>query len=124
VRELVSLVQEQLGPLLAPRSTAELAGIAILAGVAEELLFRGLLQAGLGRVLSDMAALAITSAIFGLAHFLTPTYALLAFVAGGYLGAWFLLQGNLLTPIVAHALYDFVAFICLVRRYQGRSKPE
>jgi membrane protease YdiL (CAAX protease family) len=124
VRQLVDLVQEQLGPLLAPRSMAELAGIAILAGVAEELLFRGLLQAGLSRVLPDIVALAIASAVFGLAHFLTPAYAVLAFVAGAYLGGLFLLQGNLLPPIVAHALYDFVAFICLVRRHRTGGKPE
>jgi uncharacterized protein len=124
VRQLVDLVQEQLGPLLAPRSIAELAGIAILAGVAEELLFRGLLQAGLSRVLPDIVALAIASAVFGVAHFLTPTYAVLAFIAGGYLGGLFLLQGNLLPPVVAHALYDFVALICLVRRHRRGSKPE
>lgn len=119
VRQLVQIVQDHLGPLLVSRSSAELAGIAILAGVAEEFLFRGVMQVGLGRVLSDGLALTITSVAFGLVHFLTPTYALLAFLAGAYLGALFLLQGNLLVPIVAHTLYDFIALICLVRRYRA-----
>ncbi len=124
VRQLVQLVQDQLGPLLAARSSGELAGIAILAGLAEEFLFRGVMQVGLGRVLSDGLALTITSVAFGLVHFLTPTYALLAFLAGAYLGALFLLQGNLLVPIVAHTLYDFVALTCLVRRYRAAGKVE
>ncbi len=124
VKELVQLVQDQLGPLLAPRSSGELAGISILAGLAEEFLFRGVMQVGLGRVLPDGLALMITSAAFGLVHFLTPTYALLAFLAGAYLGALFLLQGNLLAPIVAHTLYDFVALTCLVRRYRAAGKAE
>jgi membrane protease YdiL (CAAX protease family) len=120
VRQLVQTVQDHLGPLLISRSSGELAGIAILAGVAEEFLFRGVMQVGLGRVLPDGLALTITSVAFGLAHFLTPTYALLAFLAGAYLGALFLLQGNLLVPMVAHALYDFIALTCLVRRYRAR----
>ncbi|MDF3053592.1 MAG: amino terminal protease self-immunity [Geminicoccaceae bacterium] len=120
VRQLVQTVQDHLGPLLISRSSGELAGIAILAGVAEEFLFRGVMQVALGRVLSDGLALTITSVAFGLAHFLNPTYALLAFLAGAYLGALFLLQGNLLVPMVAHALYDFIALTCLVRRYRAR----
>ncbi|HEX5963550.1 MAG TPA: CPBP family intramembrane glutamic endopeptidase [Gemmatimonadales bacterium] len=117
VRRLVSLVEEQLGPVLLPRSPAELAFLAILAGLAEEILFRGVLQAGLALLLPAGVALVIASLLFGLAHFVTPTYAVLAAVAGLYLGTVFLLQGNLLVPIVAHAVYDFVALTYLVRRY-------
>jgi len=36
-------------------------------------------------------------------------YALLAGVVGLYLGGLYLLTGNLLVPIVVHALYDVVA---------------
>lgn len=118
VRRLVDLVVEQLGPVLASRSAAELALIATLAGLAEEILFRGIVQMGLTRVLPDGAALVVASAAFGLAHFVTPTYAVLAALAGLYLGALYLIQGNLLVPIVAHTLYDFVALLYLVRRYR------
>jgi uncharacterized protein len=117
VRRLVTLVEEQLGPVLVSRSLAELAFLAGLAGLSEEVLFRGVLQAGLSLLLPDSMALVIASLLFGLAHFVTPAYALLAGVAGLYLGLVFLLQGNLLVPIVAHALYDFVALTYLVRRY-------
>jgi hypothetical protein len=118
LRRLVALVVEQLGPLLAPRSPVELALLAALAGLAEEVLFRGVVQAGLARVLPEGAALLAASAAFGLAHFITPTYALLAGLAGLYLGGLFLLQGSLLAPIVAHAIYDAVALNYVARLYR------
>ncbi len=109
MRRLVAMVVEQLGPLLAPRSPVELVLLAVVAGFAEELLFRGVLQAGLAGVLPDWGAVLVAGAAFGLAHFITPAYALLAGLAGVYLGALFWLEGSLTAPIVAHALYDIVA---------------
>jgi uncharacterized protein len=49
-------------------------------------------------------------------HWITRTYALLAALVGLYLGGLWLWTGNLLVPIVAHALYDFVALIWILRR--------
>ncbi len=121
VRRLVALVVEQLGPLLAQRSAVELALLAALAGFAEEILFRGVVQVGLARVLPESGALVVASAAFGLAHFITPTYALLAGLAGLYLGGLFLLQGSLTAPIVAHAVYDVVALNCVVRLYRNQN---
>jgi uncharacterized protein len=123
VRRLVDLVVEQLGPALATRSAAQLALLAALAGIAEEFLFRGVIQAALTHWLPEITALFLASALFGLAHFVTPTYALLAAGAGLYLGTLYLLQGNLLVPVVAHAVYDFVALLYLVRRYRGHAEP-
>jgi CAAX protease family protein len=117
-RDLVSLVVDQLGPLLAGRSVLELGALAVLAGVSEEILFRGVLQAGLGRILPEVLALGLASALFGLVHFVTREYALLAGVMGLYLGTLFLLQGSLLAPIVSHALYDFVALV-----YVAHARP-
>jgi membrane protease YdiL (CAAX protease family) len=56
-----------------------------------------------------------SNVIFGLAHFVTPTYALLAGILGGYLGWLFTVSGNLLAPIIAHGLYDFLAFLVVAR---------
>lgn len=122
MRRLVALVVEQLGPLLAPRSPVELVLVAALAGWAEELLFRGVMQVGLARLLPDWGALLVAGAAFGLAHFVTPTYALLAGLAGLYLGGLFWLEGSLTAPIVAHTLYDIVALNYLARRYR-KSHP-
>jgi membrane protease YdiL (CAAX protease family) len=121
MRHLVALVVEQLGPLLASRSPVELALLAVLAGFAEETLFRGLVQVGLARVLPEWGALLVASATFGLAHFITPTYAVLAGLAGLYLGGLFLLQGSLTAPIVAHAVYDVVALNYVARLYRENS---
>lgn len=122
VRRLVALVVEQLGPLLAQRSPVELAMLATLAGFAEEILFRGVVQFGLARVLPESGALVVASAAFGLAHFITPAYAVLAGLAGLYLGGLFLLQGSLTAPIVAHAVYDIVALNYVVRLYRQQNQ--
>jgi membrane protease YdiL (CAAX protease family) len=122
VRRLVALVVGQLGPLLAARSPLEVALLATLAGFAEEILFRGVVQVGLARVLPETGALVIASAAFGLAHFITPTYAVLAALAGLYLGGLFLVQGSLTAPIVAHALYDLVALNYVVRLYRHQTR--
>jgi membrane protease YdiL (CAAX protease family) len=121
--KLVTLVSERLAPLLAGRSRSQLALLAVLAGVAEEVLFRGVVQVGLARVFSEPLALVSTSVIFGLAHFASPAYALMAGLVGLYLGALFLLQGSLLVPILAHALYDFVALLALDFRH-GRHQRD
>jgi membrane protease YdiL (CAAX protease family) len=53
--------------------------------------------------------------LFGLAHPMSTTYVVLATVVGVYLGGLLLVTDNLLAPIVAHAAYDFVALVYLVR---------
>jgi len=88
--------------------------VAALAGVGEEALFRGVVQTALLDRLPAWAAVAATAALFGLAHFLSLTYALLASLVGAYLGWLHLATGNLLAPILAHALYDFVALRLLL----------
>ena len=124
VRRLLALVVEDLGPLLAPRSPLQLVLLAALAGFAEEILFRGVIQAGLARVLPESGALVVASAAFGLAHFITPTYAILAGLAGLYLGGLFLFQGSLVAPIVAHAVYDVVALNYVVRLYRQQNSAQ
>jgi membrane protease YdiL (CAAX protease family) len=96
----------------------QLAVVALAAGVGEELLFRGLVQAGLERWLGGVegriAALAIASVLFGVCHWLNATYAALAVLAGAYFGGLLLLTENILAPITAHAAYDFLALVYLV----------
>jgi membrane protease YdiL (CAAX protease family) len=101
-------------PLMTPCSLLDLAGIAVLAGLGEEMLFRGVLQEafsgwGVGW------GIALAALLFGLLHFITPTYAILAALVGAYLGCLYYFTGNLLAPVVAHAVYDFVALVYLTR---------
>lgn len=116
MRGLVALVTEQIGPSIAGYSMAQLALLALAAGVSEEILFRGVVQTALAQVVPAGLALIAASVGFGLVHFASRVYAAVAGIIGVYLGALFLLQGSLLAPIVTHALYDLVALLCVARR--------
>lgn len=107
LRRVGEFLNGVLGPALARCTLPELALVALLAGVGEELLFRGALQPILG--------LPLTSVLFAFAHFITPTYALLTGLMGLYLGWLAQAWGTLWVPIVTHALYDFVAFLVVIR---------
>lgn len=122
VRNLVLWVDEQLGPLLLPLPLWQLGALAVMAGVSEETLFRGVLQAGLADWLSPGVGLLVASGIFGLAHFATRTYAAVAGAMGLYLGLLFLLQKSLLAPVVTHSLYDLAALLWVVQRARSRQK--
>lgn len=105
----------------------QLALVAAAAGFGEELLFRGLLQEGLanwiGQPVGPWIALVAASLVFGLFHWLNTTYALLAVAAGLYFGGLLILTGSLWPPIVAHALYDFIALCYLLRPKQVIELP-
>jgi membrane protease YdiL (CAAX protease family) len=115
LRRLLREVKKEIVPLFAGCSTLQLALVAILAGVGEEALFRGVIQAGLSELIHPWLALTATSALFGLGHWITPTYAILAGIIGGYLGVITMASNNLLVAILAHALYDFAALVYLKR---------
>ena len=114
--------EEFIRPFFRACTLYELAAIAIVAGVGEEMLFRGILQGMAARWLGPASGLAIASIAFGLMHLITPTYAALATACGAYFGVLFLLTDNLLVVIVPHALYDFVALAYLVRASGPKSE--
>jgi membrane protease YdiL (CAAX protease family) len=114
-KTLVAMVTEKLAPLFHGASVPELAVLAMLAGVGEEALFRGVLQDALAGWLPTWIALALAGIVFGVAHWVSTAYAVIAGVVGLYLGSLYLLTQNLLAPIATHALYDFVALIVLAR---------
>jgi membrane protease YdiL (CAAX protease family) len=120
VARLVRTVETKIAPLFAGSTPPQLAVVALLAGIGEEAVFRGVLQPWLDTRLPGFAALALASALFGVAHWLTSTYALLATLVGLYLGWLVIASGNLLVPIVAHALYDLIALSMLVGVKAGK----
>lgn len=103
------MVEDLVGPLFRGASWWHIGALAAMAGLAEEALFRGLLQVGLSGLIGWLPALIGASVVFGLVHWVTRLYAILAGIVGLYLGALYLATGNLLVPIVVHALYDMVA---------------
>jgi hypothetical protein len=88
----------------------DIAVISWLAGFAEELLFRGVLQAKFG--------IAIASIVFGLVHCVTPAYIVVATAIGLFIGLVYHASGSLLLVIQLHAVYDFAALVYL--KYFGR----
>ena len=118
IRELLLKI---LGSQLHRYHWTDLLMLSILAGVSEELLFRGEIQVWISSSWGATAGLIGSNLIFGLAHAVTPLYAVLAALVGCYLGLSlnFGNDSNLLTPIIIHSLYDFLAFISLMRAYRA-----
>jgi hypothetical protein len=122
---LEEFVRHSLVPVFRSATLLELAVICLLAGFGEEMLFRGVVQAGIERWSgSPWLALAVAGLLFGLAHPITRTYAVVAALIGVYLGWLLLASGNLLVPAVAHAGYDFAALLFLLRDAEPEQPPE
>ena len=98
----------------------DLVALAALAGIGEELLFRGVLYEGLFP-LNPLLALIASNVAFGLLHALSWKYLLTTTAIGFGMHALAEVSGtrNLLAPIVAHGVYDLVAFVLLVRQYRS-----
>lgn len=117
--DVAEVIDQMLAPMFRDIGLWNLAIISALAGLGEELLFRGLLQQGLADWIGGPAGvwigLGVASIIFGLAHPVTPTYAALATLMGVYLGWLWIDTQNLLVPITAHGVYDFLALAYMVK---------
>jgi membrane protease YdiL (CAAX protease family) len=120
LRRIRQVSIEFIKPLFQHCTLLDLALVSTLAGFGEELFFRAFLQAGLGDWLGVWVGLVAASVVFGLLHAITPTYALLASVVGAYLGWLWLASDNLLLPVLAHALYDFIALVYLMRWLEAK----
>lgn len=121
-RRLAEVVRRLVATLFARATVIDLAVVSLLAGVAEEALFRGVVQAGLVPAVGPGGAIAIGAVTFGLAHMVTPTYAVVACGIGAGLGALLHVTGDLAAPIAAHAVYDFLALTWVVKR-EGPGAP-
>lgn len=109
----------ELMPALTGCEWPDLAVLSVAAGVGEEMLFRGVVQGALSRLLGPAPAVVLASALFGLLHPISLGYIVLAGLLGAYLGLVWIVTGNLLAVMVAHALYDFVALVLLMRDHQA-----
>lgn len=116
IARLEKIVREFVALFFARARLLDLAIVSILAGVAEEALFRGVLQMALAPEVGTFPAIGVAAAAFGLAHYITPTYAIAATAIGVLLGSLLVATGDLAAPIVAHSLYDFLALAWLTRK--------
>ena len=104
VRSIRRLYSEILKPLFAEIRAVDMVLIGLAAGVGEELLFRGAVQAEFGLVLASLLFGAMHIGGSGTVAF--GCWAALSGLALGWLAIW---TGGLLAPTVAHAVYDTLA---------------
>ena len=110
------VAEDFIRPLFVGASLVDLAVLSFAAGFFEEMLFRGVLQTALVRSIGPVGGVALASLLFGLLHPMTITYIFLAGLLGAYLGWLLIATHNLLCPIVAHSVYDWIALIVLLHR--------
>lgn len=117
VQALRDLQRTVFEPLFAPLSTAEMVAISALAGVGEEIFFRGALQASVGWPIAAVA--------FGVCHLGVSgrgwVLGVWATLAGAVLAWLAIATGGLLAPILAHAGYDLAALLWIRRQARGRA---
>ena len=121
VSSIRDLLLRTLGPGLHTYHWTDLFILAAIAGFSEEVLFRGVIQPWIEHFGGAMVGLIVSNLIFGIVHAVTPLYAVLATLVGVYLGLSLTITGesNLLVPIIIHALYDFLAFVALMRTFKA-----
>jgi membrane protease YdiL (CAAX protease family) len=60
-------------------------------------------------------AVGMAAIVFGYCHYFSFNYFLIATLMGAYMGAIWIWSGSLITPIVTHATYDFLALWFITR---------
>jgi len=113
--KLKSISKDTIRPMMRRCTIPDLIGISMLAGVGEEMIFRGVLQSWLAQDSPAWAAIIASSISFGMMHSMSKSYFVLATLIGAYLGFLFYWTGNLITPMMVHFLYDAFALIYLTR---------
>jgi len=113
--QMRQVLKELLGPVLLQCRLHDLLLLSLLAGICEEVFFRGFLFPWIASG-NHFLGIMLSSLLFGLAHALTPGYAVFAAFLGLYLTGLLAADAtpNLLIPIVAHTLYDLIAFAALL----------
>lgn len=113
-----NLLESLLRPLFGKWSIPQLMAISLIAGLSEEAFFRGAVQGSLAVRVGMNVALVMASLLFGAFHLITWTYAIIAAFIGAYLGLLWIWTGNLLAPMITHAVYDFLALVYFLRMYR------
>ncbi|NMT64259.1 CPBP family intramembrane metalloprotease [Marinobacter orientalis] len=92
-----------------------LIALAALAGAGEELLFRGAIQGWLAQHVHGSVAIVAASLLFGLVHYLSLIYFIVATGLGLVLGVAYALTDSLVLVMIWHGVYDMIALFCLRR---------
>lgn len=106
---------EQLHRFACDYSWPILITLSVFAGVGEELLFRGAIQGWLAQHFHEAVAIVAASVLFGLVHYLSFTYFVMATGLGLVLGTAYAHTDSLVLVMVWHGVYDMIALYCLRR---------
>ncbi|GAK48842.1 hypothetical protein U14_00053 [Candidatus Moduliflexus flocculans] len=116
-RRIKTLLDSDVIPLFRHLDLTTSLVISLLSGFAEELFFRGVLQANVG--------LWLASAIFGAAHIWKKeaiVYGVYASIIGVAFGGCYQWRGNLWMPILVHIVNNFGALLYYAHHQQQRMK--
>lgn len=105
LQHMRKLMRKGVCELFSQATMVDIAYISLLAGIGEEVLFRGVIQNKFG--------LLVASLLFGLAHAITPAYVIVAALMGLYIGFLYEYHGSLLVAIQLHFTYDLCALLWL-----------
>jgi hypothetical protein len=89
--------------------------LSVFAGVGEELLFRGAVQGWLAVHTNATTAVLAASVLFGLVHYVSFTYFVIATCLGFVLGLAYAITDSILLVMIWHGVYDMIALFCLLR---------
>jgi len=108
IRRIMDVV---IRPMFQEFTILQLLVISLVAGISEEILFRGVIQGGAQTSMGAPAAIVLSAVLFGACHALTPFYFVLATFMGVYMSVVWMATGQLLAPIITHAVYDFLVLV-------------
>lgn len=118
LRDLRERTARLMRRVFGPRPGPGAALVVAYGGIAEEVLFRGVLISALGAYIPSWLAVILVGIGFGLLHPVSRLYIVLAALLGIFWGALFVVTGNLLVPMVAHALNNVLALFYYSRSPQ------
>jgi membrane protease YdiL (CAAX protease family) len=135
LRSMKDIVEEVMLPLLGPFTILDSVFVALISGISEEMLFRGVMQNQLLSFADFIGlhqgqyqyifAVALSAFAFGLAHFKNLhylPYSIWALLVGILMSYLFNLTGSLYTPMLAHALINLVSINVLRTLYGNNEK--
>ena len=116
LREMKGVWDDLLTPFGKSLTLAEIAALAALSGISEEIFFRGAVQGEIGIVAAAV--------LFGLLHPLNISYVIWASSVGFAFGVLYQVTGSLLPPIICHSGYNLAALLYLRYWYLGESRDQ
>lgn len=102
-----------LKPMFDKMPNWQLVAIGISAGIAEEFLFREVLQTWVKGYWGGMWAIIVASLAFGFAHAISVGYIILTVIIGLVLGYLYEITGSLVLVMLIHGVYDIIALLVI-----------